>query len=329
MTVTDEIQRPDWSDGAPEHGPAPWESGAAWAPDGGTVADAATGHDLIKQPTRAWDGATGLVDDVKSVGELTSWGEVWSLANSMAGNASQVISAADKFQKGVQELFQNPVDWLAGTLVDFLMDCFQPLQDIVGMVTGNEGAMKTSAKMWDTVSAGAPQVADYVTETGLQGIEGWDGEAAQGARTRISEAGEAIRALGFVAVGLEHLMIAAAKVAKKCYDKALDYIKQGVSWVLQRILPYIASSFATFGAMVPVAIADTVRKVVSLVMSAVNMIKEAMEIFKQCAAVVKTIEMIMKYVKPVIVGLKKANKYYKSAKPYLDYGTDLVQQAGR
>ncbi|WP_025272262.1 hypothetical protein [Haloglycomyces albus] len=315
----------DWKNDRPTQDPGPFES-EAWNTDNMGNAAYET-IDGVKPAVDGYNAASDMVSDVQDIDveTLTDWDSVTGLVGDMNDNISTIADSASEFTDVVSEIGANPVEWLAGTIVDFLMEAFQPLEDLVQMVTGNEERMLTSADMWSTVADGCGQVGQYVAESGLNPIQEWEGAAASAAKTRIDEASQAVSNMGFVATGLNYLLQLMSKVAKSLYETVLDLIKQGVQWVLERIVPYIAASFATFGAASAVAVGDTIRKVAQLVMTAWDWIKKAMNIFEQAMQAIEIVQSIIEKVRPIIDFLMNAKAAYDGAMEVWDSKDDIIE----
>ncbi len=309
-----EVEKPTWRDGAPEQkdnktsDPGDYfTSGDSWSPNFG---DAAKTVDGVKHVDSIIKSGSKTVDAFNEVDSLTDWGGLWNLANTFSTEVASVGKQVEGFVKVVKEFMGNPLDWLAGTIVDFLLGCFEPLNELVMLVSGNEALMKHSATMWDSVTEGAPQVAQFITQTGQTSLQSWEGEASNAARTRVDEVGQGLEIMGYAAVGMKHLMLQSAELAKAAYKKVKELLADGVEWVLTRIAPYIASSFATLGAAVPVAVADTVRKIVTLVIDAYNWIKQAIQIFTTAVQSMQIFQQIVTKVQPVLQFLGTIKKHH-------------------
>ncbi|WP_026928637.1 hypothetical protein [Glycomyces tenuis] len=317
--MSDGIEEPNWQNGAPTQAPTANE-GSAWVPSGADAWKAITGQGSPSATTAGNSGlntfgsvaapAVAVQNTVANVGKiesLTDWDGYSNLITGLAGDISGIQGMAENFWsmvEGITDPKFDPVQWLAGSLIDFLIQVFQPLEDLVGIVSGNESRMKTSASMWNAVSGGAPQVADYVKAVGDENLSEWVGTDGEAARMRVAEASEAIRGMGFMAVGLEGILSCMAELAKALRQDIVDLIAKGVSWALTRLLPQVAAAVATFGATIATAIADAIYKVASLVMRAVSRIKQAGEIFTKAAKAIETINEVLTKIRPVLDFLK-------------------------
>ncbi|WP_030144252.1 hypothetical protein [Glycomyces sp. NRRL B-16210] len=357
-----DVQEPTWDESAPQQKPTLLDGdvGAsgmdAWravtgqgAPSsnsgnnsGGLYHQAVDGYRNPDNPDGTKNGPTNGMNLFKSVASpailvqntainigkidsLTDWDGYANLVTGLAGDITSVQGAAEEFWSFVENITDpkfNPVEWLAGSLIDFLIQVFQPLEDLVGIVSGNESRMKTSASMWDTVAKGAPQVSEYVIAVGDAGLADWQGADGDAARTRVTEAAQVIDGLGYMAVGMEALLTCMAEVAKALRQDIVDLLAKGVSWALTRLLPQVAAGIATFGATVATAIADAVYKVASMLMKAFNRIRQATDIFGKAARVLAKIWEILEKIKPVLEFLKKN-------KTMIVAGAGVVEQATR
>lgn len=303
-----------WQDDAPSQAPGPFES-EAWNND--NVGNAAMENELVGAGANVYnttsDAVTGTVSDFQAIEGITDWDGIATAVGNLEGNISGVADAASAFGEVVSGIKANPIEWLAGSIVDFLMSAFQPLDDLVQMVSGNEERMLVSGEMWVTVADGCNQVGQYIIESGLAAMPTWQGQDANAAKTRITEAGNAISNMGFVAQGMNLLLGLMAKVAKALYEEVVNLLKEGVEYVLTRIAAYIAASWATLGAAVPVAVGDTIRKVCQLVMRAYEWIKKAMAVFEKAKKAIDVITTIIEKIKPVIDFLMGAKQVYDGA----------------
>lgn len=309
----------NWQEDAPEQA-ATADEGSAWVPSGDDAWKAVTGQG---SPSGKEHGASGMnilggaaapvnaaqstVTDIGKIDSLTDWDGYSNLITGLAGSITGIQGAAENFWgmvEGITDPKFDPVQWLAGTLIDFMIQVFQPLEDLIGMVSGNETRMRTSASMWNTVSDGAPQVADYVQSVGGEHLNDWLGSDGEAARMRVEEASEAIRGMGFIAVALEGLLGLMGDLAKALRQDIVDLLAKGVSWALSRLLPQVAASVATFGATLATAIADAVYKVATLVTKAISRIKQAGEIFSKAVGAFETISDVLTKIKPVLDFLK-------------------------
>lgn len=254
---------------------------------------------------------------------LSDWDGIANAVTGLAGDITSVMDMAKEYEALVEHVTDpkfDPVQWLAGTVIDFLIQLFQPLEDLVGVVSGNETRMRKSAEMWVKVAEGAQQTGEYLSATGAAELAAWVGEDGDAARARVDELGRGVSVMGYVAIGMNALLLQMADLAKLLRQDVVDLIAKGVSWMITNLLPQVAAGIATFGATVATAIASGIARVASLVMKALDSIAKVLRIAEGAAKVVAVISEILQKIRPVL-------DFLKTHKNAIVNGTRVAQQA--
>lgn len=222
-------------------------------------------------------GVSMFRDDLRSIDWNGADGKVDAFKNKM-GDAN---GKYDEFLHSTRKVVGiDPLKWLVGTLVDFLVQAFQPLEDVLGVVTGNEARMNVSSNMWQEVANAMPPIAEYMNSATTSELASWVGEDGETARTRIMEMGLLVDGLGYLAMGMQTILQMLAGVAAALRKFVQGLITDGVVWVIETIAPQLAASIATFGAAAPVCLAMTVAKIAGLVLDAIQMVNGAIQFFQ-------------------------------------------------
>ena len=325
----EDIERPDWQDEATakEH-TSLRDLGSAdtWTPN---VEDAVTSLPGVDEGIKVYKSGQKIGEAFGEVESLTDWDGLFDAGTTLISEANEIADQVGSFMEGAVEILTDPKGWLAGTIVDFLLELFDPLDDLLQLLTGNESIMNNSAEMWESAAEGCPQVGDYVMESGHAAIEGWSGDASAAARTRISEVGYALHIMGYGAIAMKHIMTQAAELAKAAYKQVKKLLADGVEWVLTRIATYLVGAWASLGAAVPIAIAETVRKVVSLLMRAFEFVRKAISIFTKMVEGCNALKAVVDKVMPVLKKLQAMQQYYEDNEDLIEMGFDMASQATR
>ena len=262
-----------------------------------------TGMNMLQSAAAPVTLGINAFNNASKIEAWNDWSGWSTLATDLAGDLSAVGGMVEEYNAFVEKITDpkfDPVQWLAGTLIDFLIQAFQPLEDLVGLVSGNESRMKDSASMWSTVGTGAQQVGDYIRDKGTEALQDWVGRDGDAARVRVQELADSVSSMGFMASCMEALLLQVANVAKLLRQDVVDLIAKGVSWMLTRLLPQAAAAVATFGAWTAGMVAQGIAKVASLVMKAINSIMKVMKIAGDAAQVVSKIMQGIQKIKPVL-----------------------------
>ena len=307
-------------DDSPRQGDFGYDSNGNVADPGNAALNVLDHQSLVKAPSafslikdrKTYTGAlSDMRSDLKSGGLSTLGTNLkvdWAAVNDKTG----ALAAQQGRQKGDYEDFLSktkgavgldPLKWLVGSLVDFLIQTFQPLEDLLGMVTGNEARMNVSANMWQEVGGAMPPIADHMLTVVEGELAEWQGEAGSAARARVMELSLMVDAMGYLAGGMQGVLQMMAGIAKALRNFVQKLITDGVVWVIKTIAPQIAASIATLGAAAPVCIAMTVAKIAGLVLDAIQMVQAAMQMFQDLGALLNLIQDVFTIFKPFVAEL--------------------------
>jgi hypothetical protein len=309
--VSDPVPRPTWREEAPEAETGILTdpsrlSGEHWSPGSAAVVDQTLQIDGVSNVAAVYESGAGVVDAAGQVDGITDWEGMFDLAGAFGDAVTDIGDQVQAITDFATVLADNPLGWLSGTIVDFLLGVFAPLEELIKLVSGNGGLITNSSEMWGAIADGCPQVATFFSETAASALQGWDGEAADKARMRVSEVGFGLAIMGLLATGMQHLLGKAAELATAAYEKVKGRIADGVEWVLTRIAAYLAASWATLGAAVPVAVAHTVHKVAILLIDACGWIRRAVEVFTSMVEAAQLVQEAVTNLQPVLDVLQQA-----------------------
>ncbi|QSB05606.1 hypothetical protein [Natronoglycomyces albus] len=284
-----DTQLPDFTD-------APRQSGFGTNADGDWFSPSDAGNailsrDGVKQfadPYKAATSAPGNVQQIISGDDI--FGGLNGCMDNLKGLA-EASKATSKLSEIIGDKSFNPLSWLVEMGIDALLHIFQPLDDLLGLVTGNEDRMKVSGDMWGTVAEGLIPIAEQIEATIESDLADWHGCDADAARTRLGEASTAIRGGSFGAVCMQQIMLLAAEFAKYLEGKVRKFIADKVSWAILNWATSAAASVVTFGASVVQAIVSTIIKVTSGVMKILKWINDFIQKY---SALVKIINAVLK-----------------------------------
>ncbi|GAB3995888.1 hypothetical protein GCM10029992_14340 [Glycomyces albus] len=246
----------------------------------------------------------GINTSMSEIEDLTDWPAMVMAVDAIIEKSNASHAAIEQFEQGGSNHWGDPLQLLAGTLVDFVIDLCKPLKDILGLVTGNEGRMKTSVEMWLTVVQGGMETGSYIAETGAEALKDWQGRDADAARKRIGEIGQAISVMSMWGVAISIALRGMAWLAKKCEAKVKELLATLVKNAITKWLPGMASGAATFGstsaATVTLAIVEVANKIITalnLLMMAITLCKLIWEVFAGVLEQIPGIQSVLNFFK--------------------------------
>lgn len=86
----------------------------------------------------------------------------------------------------IAQVLMDPFGWLIQTGLGFLVDVVQPLDDLLGLVTGNPERMAADIAQLRTVAADLRGLAAGIADATASHLVGWQGEAADAATAKLS-----------------------------------------------------------------------------------------------------------------------------------------------
>lgn len=279
-------------------------SPGAWAPDLKGVVTGLTNASLGFTGMNNHKALNGISNSVGEIDDLADWPAMVMAVDSIIEKSNAAHAAIEKFEQGGSNHWGDPLQMLAGTLVDFVIDLCAPLKDLLGLVTGNEGRMKGYVEMWLTVVQGGMETGSYIAETGAEALRDWQGRDADAARQRVDEIGRSITVMSMWGIAISIALRGMAWLAKKCEDKVKDLLATIVKNAITKWLPGMASGAATFGtssaATMILAIVEVANKfitAISLVTMAITLCKLIWEVFVDIMEQIPGIQSVLDFFK--------------------------------
>jgi len=191
-----------------------------------------------------------VVDNVPLIGNADGIGNAFAnmkdgseISGSLADIGVQIVD----FGANAGLLLVDPIGFLVNAAIGLLLDFVQPLEDALGMVTGNPERMAGEIEKWGRVRSAMEPLAEQVKNLGAEKLTGWKGEAATIAKQRLDEFGDAIAAVCGQIAGLEAILECAKALSAVIQDIVKALISEFISARIWTWLAAAASSGPTFG----------------------------------------------------------------------------------
>lgn len=173
-------------------------------------------------------------------------------------------------QQHVKPTLQDPLRFLAGIGLGFLLGQVTHVQDFVDGVHGNPDALRQAAgqmrEIDDDVRA-LREGFDRVTSTRLTG---WNGAAAQAAKARLTDYAVSMSSTAFQADLVERLLQVSALLIEATYDALRAIVSDLAIQLVQLWIPALQAASATMGASISAAQSVTHGYVMSTYVVVVN-----------------------------------------------------------
>ncbi|WP_025273684.1 hypothetical protein [Haloglycomyces albus] len=213
---------------------------------------------------RLFDGEATM-DDLLAIGQM------------IVDISRQILDLVDAVQANIDG---PDIGFIAGAAIkaglDWIWDSLQPIQDLVGMVTGNPERLETTSDMWTQVAQSTEKLAQaYSDEANNNIVPNWEGDAFDAAIVRSNEFLQAINVATTSANHLSDLVALFADFAGRLQDRA----KQTLAEVAGAVIG-AAEDIAKYGwvAVVPVGI-DLAILLTRLFLDLLGIVMQAARIF--------------------------------------------------
>ncbi|WP_158881314.1 hypothetical protein [Amycolatopsis anabasis] len=194
------------------------------------------------------DNTVGAVSD----GQLTGT-EVFGLVTD-AGSFIQSCTDA------VSGIASDPIGWLVGQGLNFLITLVQPLQDLIHMVSGDGPALANAAGNFNSIGKGLAEFATKYQQEAEKTLSGWQGDAAGEGATRTAEFAAGVNGIAGEAGNIAKLLQISSMVMTVIEDFIKALLTELITWLIMIWIPALAAAVPTFGASVAEAGAVSTAK---------------------------------------------------------------------
>jgi hypothetical protein len=165
------------------------------------------------------------------------------VTGAMTGLVTGLAMDAFKFMK-------DPIYALASAGVTIVMDLVQPLDDLILMVTGDDGEMQRQVDVLTQVQTALDAIGGEITTDLDSNLPTWDGEAADWASNELGGIAASAGAIAHGAGSLAQLLDWARLLAITVYEVIQAILSELVAWLITRGLVALATSTVTAGGSV-------------------------------------------------------------------------------
>ncbi|GAB3005658.1 hypothetical protein LWP59_03055 [Amycolatopsis acidiphila] len=181
-----------------------------------------------------------------------SGGEVAGIAASGAGFVSSCMS--------VSSIATDPIGWLVGQGLNFLMSIVQPLQDAIHFVSGDGPALAAAAGNFGAIGQGLADYSQKFVQDAQASLANWDGEAADAAAKKLAQFSQGINGVAGQAGDIAQLLQISSMVMQVIEEFIKAVLTELITWLIMIWIPALAAAVPTCGGSTAAAgTATTVR----------------------------------------------------------------------
>lgn len=249
-----------------------------WAGSGGSGAVTVGGYDILRlDPTQDIPGLGGLTTAIQKSAHLASddrdWRELADIGGGVADLGANIVAYV-----------ADPLNFLISSGLTFLVDVVQPLEDLLGLVTGNAERMDAEIARWGRVAAALTPLADEVRQAADQGLVGWQGRTADAAKQRLHEFTDGVTGLADEVQKLTVIMSIAKTLMAIAQGLVIGVLSTLVEWLVFTWSAAMAAAIPTAGASTAAAGAATTVEVAKSTSRAVRFVDRVITLLDRLRA---------------------------------------------
>jgi hypothetical protein len=154
----------------------------------------------------------------------------------------------------------DPLGWLIGQGLNFLITVVQPLQDMIHFVSGDGPALLNAASNFNKIGQGLAQYAEKFTQEMQEQLKGWTGAAKDAARARLEKFATGIGGTAGQAGDIASLLQVSSMVMTVIEEFIKALLTEFVEWLILIWIPALAAAAPTFGGSIATAWTGTFAK---------------------------------------------------------------------
>ncbi|SDG96905.1 hypothetical protein SAMN05216553_1144 [Lentzea fradiae] len=219
-------------------------------------------------------------------------GETGGVAGLTAEGSALVTSVVELGQG----MMLDPIGFLVGQGLNFLISVVQPLEDAIHFVSGDGPALQQAGENFGAIAQGISDLGTRFTEDLQSTVTTWGGEASEAAASRLGEFASGIDGVAGQAGELAELLMMSSMVMQIIEDVIKAILAELITWLIMIWIPALAAaipsagaSTAAAGAATTVRVASTASRVSRIVAKLRGLLTKIMDFLRNLAAKAKNL----------------------------------------
>ena len=192
----------------------------------------------------------------------------------------------------VSGIATDPLGWLIGQGLNFLITVVQPLQDLIHFVSGDGPALINAAGNFQKIGQGLEQYAQKFMQNAEEALKTWVGEAKEAAAGRLQQFATGIQGTAGQSGDVAQLLQISSMIMIVIEDFIKAVLTEFVEWLILIWIPALAAAAPTFGGSIAAAWSGTAVKGATTTAKAtkqVSKLQKLLNLLKDLLAKLKTV----------------------------------------
>ncbi|MFK0243384.1 WXG100 family type VII secretion target [Amycolatopsis azurea] len=179
------------------------------------------------------------------------------------GVTTIALDAKTLIQSGSQtivDIATDPLGWLIGQGLSFLINVVQPVQDAIHFVSGDGPALSKAAENFGALAKALQDMSVNFDQVADERLAGWAGDAGTAAKKGLAEFSSGINGVAAKAGDMAQMLQINSMVMTFIEELIKAILTEVISWLITLWVPAIAAAVPTCGASTAAAGAATPPK---------------------------------------------------------------------
>jgi hypothetical protein len=153
----------------------------------------------------------------------------------------------------VTDIATDPLGWLVGQGLNFLISAVQPIQDAIHFVSGDGPALGVAADNFGAIATGLDRLAKNFADVADTSLAQWRGDAGDAARRSLGEFAHGIGGVSAKSGDLARMLQLSSMLMSFVEDLIKAILTELVTWLVLIWIPALAAAVPSCGASVATA----------------------------------------------------------------------------
>lgn len=187
----------------------------------------------------------------------------------------------------------DPLGWLIGQGLNFLITVVQPLQDLIHFVSGDGPALVNAAGNFNKIGQGLADYATKFVDNAEQALKDWGGEAKAAAQARLDRFATGIQGTAGQSGDIAQLLQISSMIMTVIEDFIKALLTEFVEWLILIWIPALAAAAPTFGGSVAAAWTGTFAKGATTTAKATKQVGKLQKLLKMLQDLLAKLKTLM------------------------------------
>lgn len=179
----------------------------------------------------------------------------------VSGLASEGAAFIGSLGTSALGIATDPIGWLVGQGLNFLISVVQPIEDAIHFVSGDGPALAQAAENFNAIGEGVAKLGQQFEEELKNTIQSWGGPASEVAGTKLGEFANGIDGVAGQAGEVARLLQISSMIMTIVEDFIKAILTELITWLIMIWIPALAAAAPSFGASTAAAGAATTARV--------------------------------------------------------------------